>query len=278
MDIGICGTTDSNSLSLANGCRCRTFEIKPLDSTLELPNFYTGIFLYEKIKGFVLDANTGEIYLQDSCQQFPADVQTDARWRSARGLQYAGWATGMALTLTLFVSACSGCSQKVYRAIGCLYLLICCLFTGLIFLALDSDLCKDNYVLNDYLPSRYPMTWDKLGNPYTLYRSDCEIGNGAIMIILACIGYFMTGISTCWLRRKEPRTPKVSSSDEDEEEQVHVVAAAAVATSTERAKHNEAAPGEQEPPGADEDVAEKEGESTVEVLVQGDAPEEDATR
>jgi hypothetical protein len=168
--------------------RCTTFQIKSDSANTDLGRFETfefGLFFIQKYE-FVGTLNQDLVFVS-TCVEYPDDLDTlDTKWKTAIVLQVVSWVIGLILIVALFVSTCVPYSPHVFGIIGLGFVLVCCLFEGLIFLVFSSVLCTDNPVLAF------------LGVEEN-YSNECELGNGSSMVFIALFGYFFTGITCCCL-------------------------------------------------------------------------------
>jgi hypothetical protein len=190
--------------------RCTTFQIKSDSANTDLGRFETfefGLFFIQKYE-FVGTLNQ-ELVFVSTCVEYPDefyDTSTlDNKWKAAIVLQVVSWVIGLILVVALFVSTCVPYSPHVFGIIGLGFVLICCLFEGLIFLVFDSILCTDNPVLA-YLGVEEN------------YDTECGLATGSSMIFIALFGYFFTGIACCCLGgRPEGTKGGITSAKLDEE-------------------------------------------------------------
>jgi hypothetical protein len=183
-------------------CRCTTFQIKSDSPNTDLGRFETfefGLFFIRKYE--LVGTVNQELLFINTCIEYPDDISTlDKKWRAAIILQIASWVIGLILIVALFVSACMGpYPPHAFGIIGLGFVLICCLFEGLIFLVFDSTLCTDNPVLAF------------LGVEEN-YNTECGLGNGSSMVFISLFGYFITGLICCCLGGRNGGTDGIVSA------------------------------------------------------------------
>jgi hypothetical protein len=187
--------------------RCKMLKIRPLDSAD--PDFYTSPYLIRKITTIQTNSEPPDIRItvEDECTNFLDEdyVSLDTKWRSAIVLHMIGIAWGILVCIGLILSMCCEWSSNFYRMSGCGWILICTLFTGLTFLALDSELCTDNPVLNEF------EIQDK-------YEDSCEIGGGSILLIIGVTGLLFTGVMTCVISGKDVPKKEKKKKEQDKDE------------------------------------------------------------
>jgi hypothetical protein len=188
--------------------RCKQLKIK---SNFDgVPDFYTSPYLVRKTFGIGFDLPDQPVSSnQDECSSFLNDdyVKLDTRWRSTMVLQMIGIAVGALICVGLLVSICCEWSSNFYRMTGCVWILICTLFTGLSFLILDSILCTDNPYLREMEIQQF-------------YDKDCKIASGSIMLIIGIVLMFLTGLVSCAIKgNDEPRKKKEKKQDEENVEE-----------------------------------------------------------
>jgi hypothetical protein len=214
------GIIVSHSLSsplLRNACcRCTTFQIKSdysPEPELAIPvfperfeTFEFGLFFIQKYE--LVGTINQELVFVSTCIAYPDEIDTstlDSKWKAAIVLQIVNWVIGLILIINLFVSACVPYSPHTFGLIGLGFVLICCLFEGLIFLVFDSILCTDNPVL------------DLLGVQEN-YETECTLGYGSSMVFISLLGYFITGLTCCCLGgQKRGTEDEIVSAKLDEE-------------------------------------------------------------
>jgi hypothetical protein len=197
-----------------NACfRCTTFQIKSDSPNSELGRFETfefGLFFIQKYE--LVGTVNQELVFISTCIDYPDEIGSsalDSKWKAAIVLQIVSWVSGLILTVNLFVSVCVPYSPHTFGFIGLGFILICCLFEGLIFLVFDSILCTDNPVL------------DFLGVEEN-YETECKLGNGSSMVFISLFGYFITGLACCCLGGQKGGTEDEMVSAKLDEEPVKV--------------------------------------------------------
>jgi hypothetical protein len=175
-----------------------------------VPDFYTSPYLVLKTVPIGFAPGPQEVIREDECKTFLDDdyVKLDTKWRSSIALHVFGIGIGALICLVLMLSMCCEWSSNFYRMSGCFWILICTMFTGLTFLALDSKLCKDNPVLEEF-------------GIQDLYEDNCKIASGSIILIIGIVGLFLAGVTTCVIKgndvpRKEKEKKKEDEKDAEE--------------------------------------------------------------
>jgi hypothetical protein len=183
-------------------CRCTTFQIKSDSSNPDLAifeegfeTFKFGLFFIKKYE--LIGTINQQLVFVNTCINYPDEIYDtsilDSKWQAAIVLQIVSWAIGLILIINLFASVCVPYSPHTFVLIGLGFVLICCLFEGLIFLVFESLLCTDNPVL------------DFLGVQEN-YETECKLGNGSSMAFISLFGYFITGLACCYLGRQKGGT------------------------------------------------------------------------
>jgi hypothetical protein len=191
--------------------RCKMLKIQ--SNISGVPDFHTSPYLVRKTIPIGFAPGPQEVIVESECKTFLDEdfVKLDTKWRSTIVLQIIGVAMGALICVVkLFSMTCSAWSTNFYRMTGCVWILICTLFTGLSFLILDSKLCTDNPVLKE-------LDIDNL------YENSCRLASGSIMLIIGIVGMFLTGVVSCFIKgndvpRKEKEEKKEDEDDKDEEE------------------------------------------------------------
>jgi len=177
----------------------------------------TGIFTFRAIAGINLDTDNGnlDLIVQDSCVAYPGELARwlDGGWKGAIVTQAIGWFLALIIIGILFSAACCQCHKNFFRGIGAFILLVLCVFNGMIFIAMNSNLCTNNPLLW-ILPLDYPDAF--VGGPGSL-TSSCKLGPASTMSIISTVCYFLSGIACCFLGRddKKAATAVVQADEEN---------------------------------------------------------------
>jgi len=192
--------TISLGLSVAGSLWCRTFEVEIVNSIPNsngiIPKFETGIFLYRDTEFIVNEDNQGLVIERfDTCKPYDGDAWNDTEWKVAALTQLASWFIAFILVTNLFFAACCQCTVWYYRGIGAYFWLLVTVLDGMIFWAMQSNLCNGN---NPLLGEEF----DTLSYP----PQSCTFGITAWFVVGSLIGYFFTGILCFILGRTETAT------------------------------------------------------------------------
>jgi hypothetical protein len=147
-----------------------------------------GIWFYRGWSSAV--SSSGEVYVFESCYNYPEGTVYDANWKSAKAFN----------TMTLFIGLggvvvscalltdCVDPSKRMFQIGGALNM-VCSLFTGLSLLILDSNACNNN--LNVAL---FEQAFPLLG---LTFPDTCTMGVGAKTTITATVLWFVAAIAAC---------------------------------------------------------------------------------
>jgi hypothetical protein len=144
----------------------------------------------------VLDTGSNQITIYDTCDSYYESVQTDTKWNAAFWLQFVSWVVGLGVSIGLFVISCVGSTKQMNTLLGMVFLLVNVIFTSLIFLALKSNLCKNNPLLEE-------------NNVSALYKNECNVASGSTVIYVAIAFFFIAALFSCLL-------PDTSEEDQDD--------------------------------------------------------------
>jgi hypothetical protein len=229
-------------LSLAGGLWCRLVTI-PVNPDFNFsavgvdapPDIQYGLFGRRRLdlEGFSWDNSTMQftVYYTSACYSFPEAVEKDRPWKSAVVMSIISYIWAAIFIAVLFVAGCTGgLSSKTLMFIGLNFSVIITTFMGLIFLFMNSKICTNN-------PFSDIGTLQGVG----LYEDSCSLGSSGIMVIVAVVIYFLTGLGCCMLAKKgkssdsEPAAPEKDEPVKDEQEPE---APAAEATTNAEAEEN----------------------------------------
>lgn len=132
----------------------------------------------------------------------------DSRFKMVVSFQVISWAAGLILVVLTLGSACYSFPEATYRTIGMTWIGLCTTLALLLFLALDSNLCTENPVLEELQLEAF-------------YQDKCELGPGAVSVIIGGIGFFLTGVLTMMIPGDdEAGAPAREATDATEEKVV----------------------------------------------------------
>lgn len=192
-------------LSLTGGCWC-TLGTLPVNESFTINNstptwlsavsdVQFGLFGLQEvvIEGYSTDPDTLTltIYTNTLCVDYPSGVSRDGSWSAAYGLQITTFVlTGIATMVLLASLCCLPLPGKAMSMMGVVFILAGVLFQGLVFLFYQSNLCVDNPIPQlGYLQD--------LG----VYQKDCKLGSAGIILIVAIVFFFLTGIACCYVAK-----------------------------------------------------------------------------
>jgi len=115
---------------------------------------------------------------------YPDGVNIDSKWRSARAFSTMTLIIGGVVTFWALLAGCLYPSKQTYKAGGMIYML-CCLFSGLSLLLLDSNAC------NSVMTTLQDQTQDV----NLTFPSSCAMAAGAKCAIAATVMWFVAAIA-----------------------------------------------------------------------------------
>ena len=180
--------------SLSGGLWCRLVQITVTKeySNTGLPNKNLGLWKQQNLDfaGTIFNNRTRsvDVVVTWDCVNYSSRFFRDQFWKSSMGLQMATYVLASALSLLLLATLCGlRLSVTSMRIVGILFICGCSLFQGLIFLVLKSNLCS--------LHSASDGTSFDLMQGGGVYETHCVIGRGGVLVCIAVVGYFLTGLA-----------------------------------------------------------------------------------
>jgi hypothetical protein len=162
-----------------------------------------GVWWY---RGWAAVSTTEGNYILEACFAYNDDVVIDSKWKSARAFSTMALIIGGAASIW---SLCAGClhpSKRMFQASGAVYML-CCFFTGMTLLMLESNACKNNLNVKAFEEAFRILDVD--------FQDSCSMGAGAKTTIAATVLWFAAAIASC---KSEPLQNGPDSRDVAPEE------------------------------------------------------------
>ena len=186
-------------VTLFGGIYCRFLTVSSIPGTEEEEpvTLQFGIWYYQS--WVLVDSTEGPVAYQ-TCYKYPDATVFDAKWKSAKAFSTMAIIIGGIVTC---VTLCAGClypTRKMYFAASMAYM-ICCLFTGLTLLMLDSNACNNNVLL---LTEALTRNID--------FEDSCSAGIGAKCIMSSTVMWFAAAIGI--LVAKPPQRPRVNTDND----------------------------------------------------------------
>ena len=144
-----------------------------------------GIWWY---RGWAAVSTTEGNYILETCFAYDDDTVIDSKWKSARAFSTMALIIGGAASIW---SLCAGClhpSKKMFQMTGVLYM-VCCFFTGMILLMLESNACKKNENVAAFENAFRILDVN--------FQDSCSMGAGAKTTISATVLWFVAAIASC---------------------------------------------------------------------------------
>jgi hypothetical protein len=172
----------------------------------------------------------GEVYVFETCWNYPEETVYDANWKSAKAFNTMALIIGGMVVFVTMFAACSAPSKKIFQIAG-MSNMVCCLFTGLSLLLLNSNACNNNLNVETF-ELAFPVL--NLTFPDT-----CTMGVGAKTTISATVLWFVAAIAACM---SGPNPQGEAADDLVKEEPVPVVGGEAPEQAAEDLVKGESAP------------------------------------
>ena len=135
-----------------------------------------------------LIGSEGEVYVFETCWNYPEGTVYDTNWKSAKAFNTMALIIGGVVSCVTLFAACSAPSKKIFQIAG-MSNMVCCLFTGLSLLLLNSNACNNNLNVEAFKLA-FPLV--KLTFPDT-----CTVGVGAKTTISGTVLWFVAAIAAC---------------------------------------------------------------------------------
>jgi hypothetical protein len=147
-----------------------------------------GIWFYRGWSSLV--SSSGEVYVFEMCYKYPEGTIYDVHWKSTKAFNMIALIIGGIVAILTLAAGCAHHSKKMFQIFGMLYM-VCCLFTGLLLLLLNSNACKNN--LNVAV---FEQTFPLLN---LTFPDTCTMGVGAKTTISTTVLWFVAAIAVCML-------------------------------------------------------------------------------
>lgn len=192
--------------TLFGGIYCRFLSFTSLDDVNGEPlTLYFGIWYYQ---GWLFGTDSeGNTVAMQTCYRYPDFMVFDAKWKSAKAFSTMAIIVGGLVTCWTLCAGCLYPTKKMYVAASMLYMM-CCLFTGLSLLMLDSDACNNNMLVD--------LFQDDSGLVGLSFPDSCASAYGAKCIFSATVMWFAAAVGLLLVAPPE-RTNRVTTDARREE-------------------------------------------------------------
>jgi hypothetical protein len=173
--------------TLFGGIYCRFLSFTSNEEVNGEPvTLHFGIWYY---LGWVLatDSN-GDTVAMQTCYRYPEGTVFDAKWKSSKAFSTMAIIIGGCVTIWALCAGCLYPTKKMYQLASMLYM-ICCLFTGLSLLILDSDACNSN-ILVELLEATSTLGLTFPDTCTSAYGAKCTF-SATVLWFAAAIGLLM---------------------------------------------------------------------------------------
>lgn len=151
-----------------------------------------------------MNTNVQGTVVLETCYNYPSGMNMDSQWRSARAFSTMCLIIGGVVTFFALLAGCLYPNKGTYKAGGMAYML-CCLFSGLSLLLLDSNLCHNNLLIGQ-LQQQLPDTT-------VTFESSCSMATGAKCTIAATVLWFLAAIAA--LKVEPPTRSPITTQTHD---------------------------------------------------------------
>eukprot|EP00549_Striatella_unipunctata_P017421 CAMPEP_0118714754 /NCGR_PEP_ID=MMETSP0800-20121206/26403_1 /TAXON_ID=210618 ORGANISM="Striatella unipunctata, Strain CCMP2910" /NCGR_SAMPLE_ID=MMETSP0800 /ASSEMBLY_ACC=CAM_ASM_000638 /LENGTH=194 /DNA_ID=CAMNT_0006620663 /DNA_START=258 /DNA_END=842 /DNA_ORIENTATION=- len=125
----------------------------------------------------------GELEFSESCVQYPEEIGVDSTWQAARAFSILSPIVAFTCIVAAAVSICANLGKTGWNLIG-LGFLFAAFFQGLTFLILQSNLCSNDPILEDF----------ESITGINLTINDCQLEWEAYACIAAVVTYVLTSL------------------------------------------------------------------------------------
>lgn len=179
----------------------------PVSGEIEPVSLQFGYWYYQSYEVATTNDNNSTTIVEGSCDIYPPSMNIDNNWKAARGFNLVAIILGGSLLMLDIFQGCLSTKQKRSFRTGAVGYFVCFLCGGLSLLILDSNVCKDNILIEE-LNSKVPMLQ---------FQETCSISTGGKTTIAATVMWFVASVGTALLhpaQRKDERRGEDDGLDE----------------------------------------------------------------
>jgi len=132
-------------------------------------------------------------------------LHMDAYWNAARVIMGILWALSLGMLIIGCATAC--CSKDVdtlHRGPPSVIYMLFCLLSGLLFLVLDSRLCKNNPIVESLNVDGRVTSVE--------FPETCSLGTGGILVACATAFFGLAGVLSCLAQRKPSKSAEANEA------------------------------------------------------------------
>jgi hypothetical protein len=188
-------------LALFGGCYCQFLSFPSNVGGEDGITLNFGIWYYQGWE--VTESVTQGTILLSTCNQYPEGTIFDSRWKSAKAFSTMALVMGGVMTFWALLAGFLPSSKNMFRIGGSVYM-VCCLFTGLSLLLLDSNACNDN---------TYIAEMNVNSSAVVSFPDTCTMGPGAKCTIAATVLWFVAAIAACMTEPRQRRPITTETHD-----------------------------------------------------------------
>ena len=142
-----------------------------------------------RYQGWSWLASGGGLYVFESCLYYPEEQEIDSMWKTAQAFAIIAFIMGLFVMIASCVFACAqdeNANVSTARAWLAPNYLLLTLFQGLTLLLLNSNACKDNFLVQGATAT----------NPTANFPETCSLNTGANLIISATVLWFAAALAS----------------------------------------------------------------------------------
>lgn len=161
------------------------------------------------------EGTTGRSVIFETCHRYGSeDADVDGYWKAARAFSVLTLIFG---GISLFANLISSCilspSLRNTSGLEGPAFLLACIFSGLTFLLLHSDLCQNQ---TNALLQQTHDEMSNLGNDEMAFEDTCVLASGGKCAIAATVCWFMASLTSCLADVAERKEDERVDDDDDD--------------------------------------------------------------
>ncbi|KAL3808323.1 hypothetical protein ACHAXA_004052 [Cyclostephanos tholiformis] len=188
-------------LALFGGCYCQFLSFASSEGGEDAITLNFGIWYYQGWE--VVESVTQGTVLLKTCNHYPDGTVFDSKWKSAKAFSTMALVMGGVMTFWALLAGLIPSSKAMFRMGGSVYM-VCCLFTGLSLLLLDSNACNIN---------TYSAELNEDSITIASFPETCTMGPGAKCTIAATVLWFAAAIAACMTEPRQRRPITTETHD-----------------------------------------------------------------
>mmetsp|Transcript_1687 Transcript_1687/g.3720 ORF Transcript_1687/g.3720 Transcript_1687/m.3720 type:complete len:222 (+) Transcript_1687:52-717(+) len=163
-----------------------------------------GLWSYAR---YVIVQSGGYVTAGKVCMLYPENMRPDddAYWEVARIIMGILWVVAVGM---LVFACCTACCSKeldtLHRGAPPLVYMLFCILSGLLFLVLDSNLCKNNRLVQSLNVDGKVTSVE--------FPETCSLGTGGILVAIATALWGLAGVLSVMAQRKTSKSTEANEA------------------------------------------------------------------